>query len=273
MNPTELMDRLQAADDLEVDHVDAIIAEAIAQGRQRRRVRRRALPVLAGIVALATALGLAGILAVRDGRSSTPVATTTPSTSAATPTPPGLTSGDVLDVVRAYLPKGMSATEQDLWGDPQADEEMRANNAYVIMTLEDNDGPARAEVHLRSKATEGQPGNGCTRQGHCRRIRVGGKTFYEYTDWKTYDGVRAYDVGTYYTRPDGHTTGIKQHNFVDYGGPVTRPTPRGLAKSEGWPVTGKTMPLTEAEVQELLTAPEWDALAARCQRDRFFGYC
>ncbi len=268
MDTTELTERLRAVDDVEVENVDAIIAGSVRLGR-RRRVRQRALPALAGVVALATALGLAGILAVRDGRSTTPVATTTPSSSStARPAPigPPLTSADVLGVVRAYLPDGMSLTERYIFDDPQLAKE----NAVALMTLKDRDGPAQAEALLRSS---GEPGSGCTRQGHCRRIRVEGRTFYEYTDWKTRGGVRYYDVATYYYRPDGLVTGLQQHNYVDRGGPVTRPTRRGLTTSEGWPVTGKTMPLTQAEVQALLTAPEWDALAPRCQDDRIWGYC
>jgi hypothetical protein len=38
-------------------------------------------------------------------------------------------------------------------------------------------------------------------------------------------------------------------------------------------VAGPVLPLTEAEVQALLTAPEWDVLAPRCRRDQVWGYC
>jgi hypothetical protein len=271
MNTTELIERLRAADAIEVENVDAIVAEALRQG-QRRRVRQRALPVLAGVIALVTAVGLAGVLAIRDGRSSTPVATTTPSTpsspSAVRPSPIGapLTSADVLGVVEAYLPEGMSATEIGLWNNAEASEATKRNHALVVMHLKDKDGPARADAAL---SQGGNSGSGCTREGHCRRIRVGGKTFYEYTDWKMHRGIRLIDVGTYYERPDGLVTSIMQHNFVDDDGPVTRPTARG----KSWPVTGPALPLTQAEVQALLTAPEWDALAPRCRYDRIWGYC
>ncbi len=76
MNTTDLTERLRAVNDLEVDNVEAIISEAVRQGR-RRRVRQRALPVLVGVIVLVTAVSLAGILAVRDGRSPAPVATPT----------------------------------------------------------------------------------------------------------------------------------------------------------------------------------------------------
>ncbi len=137
------------------------------------------------------------------------------------------------------------------------------------MTLEDAAGPAQAEAGLDHRV---DPRNGCTREGHCRRIRAGGRTFYEFTDWKTHGSVRLYDVGTYYQRPDGKVTFFKQHNFVHDGGPVTRPT-RRLTEAEGWPVTSPTLPLTVAEVQALLTATEWDALADRCQPEEGTTYC
>jgi hypothetical protein len=272
MNPTELSDRLHAADEIEVDHVDAIIAAAVRQGQHRRRIRQRAVPALIGVVALATALGLAGILAVRDGRSSEPVATTSPPAPTASPSPVNpLTSADALAVVRAHLPVGMTATERGLWGDPQADR-LEKQKASVLMTLEDGDGPARAQAGLYTVRSleNGRPGTGCTREGHCRRIRVDGKTFIEYTDWKGRGKDRHYDVGTYYLRSDGLFTGFLQHNFVDHGGPVTRPPLRGRPE---WPVTGPTLPLSQAEVRVLLTAPEWDALAPRCERDLTGGDC
>jgi hypothetical protein len=265
MNTSELIERLRAADAIDVENVDAIVAEALRQG-QRRRVRQRALPVLVCAVALATAVGLAGILAVRDGRSSTPVATpSSPSTPSPSPIGAPLTSADVVGVVQAYLPEGMSATEINHDGDPEVDT-LYKQHAWVVLTLKDKQGPARAEVALSKDV---KVGSGCTREGHCRRIRVGGKTFYEYTDWKMHRGVRLIDIGTYYERPDGLVTSIKQHNFVDHDGPVTRPTARG----ESWPVTGPALPLTQAEVQALLTAPEWDALAPRCRYDRIWSYC
>lgn len=215
-----------------------------------------------------TAVGLAGILAVRDGRSSAPAAQPTPSTTAVTPSAstPGLTSADVLAVVQAYVPDDMSVTEIGLSNDPESAETIELDHALVVLTLRDKDGPALAEAALNKDTN---PRNGCTREGHCRRIRVGGKTFYEFTDWKTRGGVRLIDVGTYYERPDGLVTSFTQHNFVDYDGPATRPTAQG----EGWPVTGPTLPLTQAEVQALLTAPEWDALAPRCRYDRIWSQC
>ncbi|HWJ54196.1 MAG TPA: hypothetical protein VNT24_12545 [Propionibacteriaceae bacterium] len=249
MNTTDLTERLRAVNDLEVDNVEAIISEAVRQGR-RRRVRQRALPALIGVIVLVTAVSLAGILAVRDGRSPTPVATPTSSTATATPStnPDELTSADVLALVRSHLPKGMSATEVSYWGNPEADEQWR--QAVVRMTLNDAAGPAQAEAGLDHRV---DPRSGCTREGHCRRIRAGGRTFYEFTDWKTHGGVRLYDVGTYYQRPDGKVTFFKQHNFVHDGGP--------------------TLPLTVAEVQALLTATEWDALADRCQPEEGTTYC
>jgi hypothetical protein len=267
MNTTDLIERLRAADEIEVENVDALVSGAVRQGR-RRRARQRALPVLVGVVALVTAVGLAGIVAVGDGRSSGPVAVPTPPSTTVSPSAgtTELTSADVLAVVQAYVPEDMSVTEISLWNDPEAAEATKLQHALVVLTLKDKDGPARAEAALNKDTN---PRNGCTRQGHCRRIMVGGKTFSAFTDWKTRGGVRLIDVGTYYERPDGLVTSFKQHNFVDYDGPATRPTAQG----EGWPVTGPILPLTQAEVQALLTAPEWDLLALRCRYDRVWSYC
>lgn len=158
----------------------------------------------------------------------------------------------------ASVPEDMRVTEIGLGNDPEAVETRKLQPAMVVVTLKDKHGPARAEAALNKNKTI-IIGSGCTREDHCRRIRVGGKTFYELTDWKARGGVRLIYVATYYERPDGLVTSFKQHNFVDYGGPATRPTRRG----ESWPVTGPTLPLTQAEVWAPLTAPEWGALAPR----------
>ncbi len=269
MNTTELTERLRAADDLEVEHVDALIAGAIAQGR-RRRVRRRALPALVGVIALVTAVGLAGILAVRDGRSSSPAATaaqvatasTTPATTTATDTarpstdPNELRSSDVVAVLENYLPAGTTADEIDQSDDPET-AEFSKREASAVVVLKDPGGQARAEAGLSSP--EGPPGNGCTRQGHCRRIRVDGKTLYEYRDWKKDGRLVYYDIHTHYYRPDGLVASFSQHNYVDHGGYITRST----TMVDGEPQVD--LPFSEGDVQALLMASEWDALAPRCR--------
>lgn len=249
MDESRIIDALRAGADgigTEDSDVDALVRDALVQGR-RRRTRRRVGAALGTVMAAAVVVTVVATGVVptllgtpQPGPVATPlIATPAPSTArpsaTAAPATTGLLSGTPAQV-QATLVRLMpaSATVTRAVSDSGKVVEGREHNAYLDLR------DAKGTSNVSAGVGEGRYSDVCATNENCRKVSVAGGTLWTMGGPST--DKAGLDQSAYFNRPDGGRLWLTQSNYDEGNGPVTR---------EG-------LPLSTKQVTALLTDPAWD---------------
>jgi hypothetical protein len=244
MNTNEPQDKMGAADIPVGGDVDLLVIGASRQGRHR--VGRRTLTALVSGMAVIGAVGLASTLALGHDDSSAPDRPTTSSTTLSGSLAPGvLTSSgamtqkqlEILAVIEAKLPGELKVAAHHGIG----------QRSIVAMAILDSQG--YTWVDTRFGTTGGDGWDPCRATNSCSVERVKGGTLYSLREIETGGNSTHYSASYTYERPDGRYVYFNQTNVFDPDSRRSSP------------------PLTDDQVRDMLTSPEWDRLVADCQPD------
>ena len=240
MNTEKPQDQ-RTVDDTAGGDVDLLV---IGASQQSRPGRGRALAALvSGVAVIGAAVGLAGSLALGHDQASTPARTTPSSVSVQGSRAPGVPTSSsgmtpkqlqMLAVIEAELPGKLKVTNYHGIG----------NWSVVAMAILDSQGYTWVDARV---GTMGEAGwDPCRGVASCSVERVNDGTLYSLWEIETSGNSTHSSVSYTYERPDGRYVYFNQSNVFD---------PEGRRSSP---------PLTDDQVRDMLTAPEWDALVADC---------
>lgn len=240
---TEKPQDQRTVDDSAGGDVDLLVIGASPQGR--RTGRGWALAALVSAVAvIGAAVGLAGSALGHDDASS-PARPTPSSVSVQGSRAPGVPTSSsamtpkqlqMLAVIKAELPRKLKVTNYHGIG----------NWSVVAIAILDSQGYTWVDARV---GTLGEAGwDPCRGVASCSVERVNDGTLYSLWEIETSGNSTHSSVSYTYERPDGRYVYFNQSNVFDPEG--KRSTP----------------PLTDDQVRDMLTAPEWDALVADCLR-------
>jgi hypothetical protein len=209
--------------------IDELVIGGTRQGRPV--VTRRALTALVSGAAVICAVGLAGILALDNGNLSSPDRPT-PSSDAMTPK-----QLEILAVIEAKLPGELKVAAHHGLG----------TSSIVAIAISDSQGLTWVDARV---GTTGEHGWDPCRAAHsCYVERVKDGTFYTLEELKTGGNSTHYSATYTFERSDGRYVYFGQSNVFN---------PDGRRSS---------LPLSDDQVRDMLTAPEWDGLVADCRPD------
>ncbi len=243
MNTDEPQDQ-RTVDDTAGGDVDLLVIGGSEQGR--RPGRGRALAALAsGVAVIGVVVGLAGSMALGHDDASTPNRPTPSSVSVPGSRAPGVPSASdamtpkqlqMLAVIEAELPRKLKVTNYHGIG----------NSSVVAIAILDSQGYTWVDARV---GTLGEAGwDPCRGVASCSVERVNDGTLYSLWEIETSGNSTHSSVSYTYERADGRYVYFNQSNVFD---------PEGKRSSP---------PLTDDQVRDMLTAPEWDALVADCLR-------
>jgi hypothetical protein len=244
MDTNETQDQLRAGDDTEVaTDIDELVIGTSRQGRPLPG--RRAITALVSGAAVLCVVGLAGALSVNNDQSSSP--DRSPSSSPppqsspdlGVPTPGAMTQRqlEILAVVKAKLPSELKVAAHHGIG----------RWSIVAMAISDAQGLTWVDARVGTTGEDGW--DPCQAAESCSIERVQGGTLYTLHELETGGNETHYSATYTYERPDGRYVSFNQSNVFDPDG--RRSTP----------------PLTDDQVRDLVTAPQWDGPAAACRPD------
>jgi hypothetical protein len=230
------------ADDIAGGDVDLLVIGGNQHGR--RSLSGRGLAALvSGVAVIGAAVGLAGSLALGHDETSTPARPTPSSATVQGSRAPGVPASSsamtpkqlqMLAVIKAELPGKLKVTNYHGIGDW----------SVVAIAILDSQGYTWVDARV---GTTGGPGwDPCRGVASCSIKRVNNGTLYSL--WELETGSNStHSLASYtYERPDGRYVYFNQSNVFG---------PEGRRSSP---------PLTDDQVRDMLTAPEWDALVADC---------
>jgi hypothetical protein len=243
VDTNELQGQTRGADDTEASsQVDELIFGATRQSR--RFIAGRALAALIIGVVVISAAGLAGTMSLQHGNAPAP-ARPTPSSTAlgGSPSPAFSTASDamtrkqlqIVALVKAKLPRTLQVTADHGIG----------QRSVADMAILDSQGYTWIDARV---GTLGEVGwDPCRGVYSCSVERVRGGTLYTLQEVETEGNSTHYSASYTFERPDGRYVYVNQSNVFDGAG-------RRL-----------TMPLTDRQVRDIVTASQWDALVADCR--------
>lgn len=244
MNTYGTQDQPGTGDDPGVGtRIDQLVIGPTREGRQLRR--RRALVALVSLAAVLCTVGIARALTLDNGSSFSPVRPTRSS-----PTPqssPGLgvpTRGAmtqkqlaILAVVKAALPEEVEVTAHHGIG----------RRSIVAVAISDSQGLTWVDARVGTTGEQGW--DPCQAAKSCWIERVKQGTLYTLHEVETGGNETHYSATYTYVRSDRRYISFNQTNVFDPDGRRSSP------------------PLTNDQVRDLLTAPQWDGFVADCRPD------
>ena len=241
MNTDEPQDQ-RAVDETAGGEIDLLVIGSDRQGH--RPPRRWTFAALISGLAVVAVVALAGNLALTHGLSS-PDARPTPS-SATLPgsVGPGVPTSstamtkkqlEILALIESELPGELKVTGHHGIGE----------SSIVAMAILDSQG--YTWVDARVGTAGGYGWDPCRSEASCTIKRVKDGTLYSLQELETNGNRSHYSATSTYERSDGRYVYFNQSNVFDPDG------------------RRSTMPLTDSQVRQMVTAPAWDALVADCQ--------
>jgi hypothetical protein len=219
--------------------VDELI---IGSTRQGRPLSHRTLTALVSGASVICAAGLAATLAVDNGNWSNPAPPTSSSPPIQGSSVPGVSAMtqkqlEILAVIEAELPGELKVIAHHGIG----------TRSIVAMAISDSQGITW--VDARVGTTGGDAWDPCRAVRSCSVERVKDGTLYTLEELESSGNGTHYAATYTYERLDGRYVTFGQSNVFD-------------------PDRGRSsVPLTDDQVRNLLTAPDWDGLVADCQPD------
>jgi hypothetical protein len=244
MDTNETRDQLRAGDDIEVaPDIDELV---IGPNRQDRPLLgRRAVTALVSGMAVICTVGLTGVLTSNGDNSSgpvqpTPVSPTSQDSPAVdVPTSSAMTEKQlaILAVVKAALPDELKVTAHHGIG----------RRSIVAVAISDSQGLTWVDARVGTTGEQGW--DPCQAAKSCWTERVRQGTLYTLQEVETGGNETHYSATYTYVRPDSRYISFNQSNVFDPVGRRSSP------------------PLTDDQVRDLLTAPQWDGFVADCRPD------
>ena len=238
VNTNETKDRLRAGADIE---------ELVIGGtRQGRPLTHRALTALVSGAAVICAGGLAATVVLDNGNVSNPAQ----STSSSPPLSGSSVSGaptsssamrqkqlEILAVIKAKLPGELAVTAHHGIG----------TRSIVAIAIADSQGHTWVDARVGTTGEDGW--DPCRAAKSCSVERVKNGTLHILEELEISGNGTHYAATYTYERPDGRYVYFGQSNVFNPDG------------------RRSVLPLTDDQVRDMVTAPEWDGLVADCQPD------
>jgi len=245
MDTNEWQGQTRTADDTEAGaDIDELIIGGTRPGR--RFVRGRALTALIIGVAVISALGLAGTMSLHHGNVIAPATPTPSATTLGGSPPPALTTPsdemtqkqlEIVAVIKARLPRTLKVTADHGIG----------KSSVAAMAILDSQGYTWLDARV---GTTGEVGwDPCRAVRSCSVERVKDGTLYDLQEVETGGNSTHYSASYTFERPDGRYVYVNQSNVFD-------------AERRR-----SSLPLTDHQIRDIVTAPEWDAVVADCRPD------
>ena len=238
MNTDQTKDQRPAGAD-----IDELVIGGTGQGRP---LSRRTVAALVSGAALICAAGLAATLAVDNQTGSNPAGSTSSPTIPGGSVAGGPTSSsgamtekqlEILAVIKAKLPGELKVTAHH----------GISTRSIVAMAITDSQGHTWVDARVGTTGDDGW--DPCRRVRSCFVERVKGGTLYTLHELESSGNGTHYAATYTYERPDGRYVYFGQSNVFNSDG------------------RRSSMPLSDDEVRDMLTAPEWNALVADCPPD------